>query len=136
MIISSIDYQKLEKVEVSGLMGRWYSPMVERVYHRFQKYMEKMISLSYDPLDFLNEVNNNLFLEDYKFYLNMSDDIDNRLATISKACFENCNDLMSIYKVVFRFFFFVSFLIKKKKKIMQEGLPVTKGQINFFPVAY
>jgi len=36
----------------------------------------------------------------YNFYLNMSDDIDKRLATISKACFENSDDLMSIYKVI------------------------------------
>lgn len=94
-----IDYQKLEKVEVGGLMGRWFSPMVETVYHRFSKFMEKMISISYDPLDLLNEVNNVSFLEDYEFYLDMSNDIDNRLATVSVACFENSDDLMSLHKV-------------------------------------
>lgn len=106
MINSSIDYQKLEKVEVGGLMGRWYNPMVEGVYHRFLKCMERMISMPYDPLDLLNEANNTLFMEDFAFYLNMSEDIDNRLATISKACFENSNDLMSIHKVIFSLFNF------------------------------
>lgn len=101
MVSSLIDYQKLEKVEVGGLMGRWYSPMVEGVYHQFSKYMERMISISYDPLNIFNEMSNNLFLEDYNYYLNMSEDIDNRLASISKACFENSSDLMSIHKVMF-----------------------------------
>lgn len=114
MMAKFIDYQKLEKVEVGGLIGRWYGPMIETVYHRFSKYMEKMISISYDPLDVLNEANNVSFTEDYEFYLNMSDDIDNRLATVSEACFENCDDLMSLHKVSFvrwlmltLFFFYV-----------------------------
>lgn len=99
MIIGLIDYQKLEKVEVGGFVGRWYSPMVEDIYFRFSKYMEKIVSISYDPLDLLNERNNTLFLEDYNFYLNMSNDIDNRLATVSKACFEKNDSLMSLRKV-------------------------------------
>lgn len=99
MIIGLNDYQKLEKVEVGGHMGHWYSPMIEGVYVRFTKYMERMISISYDPLDLLNEVNTVSFLEDYNFYLNMSDDFDHCLATIAKACFENSEDLMSLHKV-------------------------------------
>lgn len=101
MIITLIDYQKLEKVEVGGLIGRRYSTTVEEVYHRFSKYMEKMVSISYNPLDLSNNLNNTLFLEDYNFYLNMSEDFDNCLATISKACFENSDDLTSLHKVNF-----------------------------------
>lgn len=100
MIINFIDYQKLEKVEVGGLMGRWFNPIIESVYIRFSKFMEKMNSISYDPLDLLNEENNTLFLEDYNFHLIMSDDIDNRLVTVSKMCFEKSDDLMSIQKVI------------------------------------
>lgn len=114
MVSSLIDYQKLEKVEVGGLMGRWYSPMVEGVYYQFSKYMERMISISYDPLNILNEMSNNLFLEDYYFYLSMSEDIDNRLAFISKACFENSNDLMSIHKVMF----YLKFIHLTKQRLM------------------
>lgn len=101
MIIGLNDYQKLEKVEVGGLMGRWYSPIIESVHFRFKKYMEKMISISYDPLDLSNEANTVSFLEDYNFYLNMSVDFDHCLATIAKACFENSDDLMSLHKVSF-----------------------------------
>ncbi|XP_022163545.1 dynein heavy chain 17, axonemal-like [Myzus persicae] len=103
MIIKFIDYQKLEKVEVGGLMGCWYGPMVENMYLRFNKYMEKMVSIAYDPLDLLSDVNNALFMEDYNFYLNMSDDIDNRLATVSKACFENIDDSISFHKFIMVF---------------------------------
>lgn len=111
MLITFIDYQKLEKVEVGGLIGCWYGPMIENVYFRFTKYMEKMVSIAYDPLDLLNDANNSAFLEDYNFYLNMSNDIDNRLATVSKACFENIDDLMSFHKVNIRYFdFFIFFL--------------------------
>ncbi|KAL4088975.1 hypothetical protein QTP88_024053 [Uroleucon formosanum] len=103
MIIKFIDYQKLEKVEVGGLMGCWYSPMIENVYLRFTKYMEKLVSIAYDPLDLLSDVNNALFVEDYNFYLNMSEDIDNRLATVSKACFENIEETMSFHKFLMIF---------------------------------
>lgn len=99
MLISSIDYQKLEKVEVGGLVGHWYIPGIEGVYHRFSKFMEKIVSISYDPLDLLNETNNTLFLEDYNFYLNMTDDIDKCLVTISIACFQNNDNLTSLHKV-------------------------------------
>lgn len=104
MILNFIDYQKLEKVEVGGLIGCWYGPMIENMYLRFTKYMEKMVSIAYDPLDLLSDVNNALFVEDYNFCLNMSNDIDNRLATVSKACLENVDDLMSFHKVNLLYF--------------------------------
>lgn len=109
MIIDFIDYQKLEKVEVGGLMGRWFNQIIENVYIRFSKFMEKMNSISYDPLDLFNEENNSLFLEDYNFHLIMSNDIDNRLATVSKMCFEKGDDLMSIHKVNFSVYNFKNF---------------------------
>jgi hypothetical protein len=68
--------------------------------------MEKMNSISYDPLDLFNEENNKFFLEDYNFHLIMSNDIDNRLATVSKMCFEKSDDLMSIHKVKYSLFNF------------------------------
>ncbi|XP_025202252.1 dynein beta chain, ciliary-like, partial [Melanaphis sacchari] len=103
MIINLIDYQKLEKVDVGGLIGCWYSPIIENMYLRFTKYMEKLISISYNPLDLLNDANTVSFLEDYNYYLNMSNDIDNCLATISKACFENIDNLMSFHKFIMIF---------------------------------
>lgn len=111
-MINFIDYQKLEKVEVGGLMGRWYGPVIERLYFRFSKFMEKMASISYDPLDLLNNAYNASFLEDYDFYLHMSKDIDNRLTTVSKACFNNSNDLMSLHKVSFLFFNFITSVVE------------------------
>lgn len=99
MIINFIDYQKIEKVEVGGLMGRWYSPVIERIHLQYTKYMEKMGSNFYDPLDLSNESYNISFLEDYNFYLNMSNDIDQSLATVSKAYFESSDDLMTLHKV-------------------------------------
>jgi len=104
-MLKFIDYQKLEKVEVGGLMGCWYSPMIENMYLRFTKFMEKLVSIAYDPLDLLSDMNNALFMEDYNFCLDMSDDIDNRLATISKACLENIDDLMSFHKVPELYFY-------------------------------
>jgi len=114
MIKKFIDYQKLEKVEVGGLIGCWYSPMIENMYLQFTKYMEKLVSIAYDPLDMLSDVNHALFAEDYNFYLNMSDDIDNRLATVSKACFENIDNSMSFHKVNLPFFilhFFIKYIL-------------------------
>lgn len=105
-----IDNQKLEKVDVGGLIGCWYSPMIEDMYLQFTKFMEKLSSIAYDPLDLLNDANNASFLEDYNYYLIMSKDIDNRLATVSKACFEDIDNLMSFHKVKLISFNFILIL--------------------------
>lgn len=96
------DYQKLEKVELSGLEGRWYSATIESIYLRFLKFMEKMSSVSYDPLDLLNETNNTSFLEDYDLYLDITNDSDNCLSNICVTYFENSVNLSSLYKVNIR----------------------------------
>lgn len=99
MVVGLLDYQKLEKIEAGGFIGRWLSPTIDDIHFRFSKYVEKAASISYDAMDFSNEENNTLFLEDYNFYLDVSNDIDNRLANIVKASFENSDDLMSVHKV-------------------------------------
>lgn len=95
MVLSFIDYQKLEKVEVGGLTGRWYSQIIDDINLRFSKFIETMSSISYDPLDLYNTS----FVEDYNTFLEMSDDFDRRLAKVSKTCFEESNNLMSLHKV-------------------------------------
>lgn len=100
---SLVDFQKLEKVEVNGLMGRCHSIVIEDMYLQFTKFMDKVVSISYDPLDILNETSNTAFLEDYQLYLNMSEDFDNCLVTISKGSFENNENLMALQKVFIHF---------------------------------
>lgn len=114
MVVTFIAYQKLEKVELDGFMGRWDSQKVESMYLQFTKYMENMVSISYDPLDLLNEVNNSAFLEDYEFYLKMANNVDMRLAAISKTCFENSYNLMTFHKVNSYRFRFNSNLFDRK----------------------
>lgn len=99
MIVTMIDYQKLEKCEVGGLEGRWHSPIIESIYAQFVKFIEKMSSISYDPLDLLNEANNTSFLEDYNFYLDILNDSDKCLSNICISYFENSVNLGSLHKV-------------------------------------
>lgn len=101
MLVNFIDYQKLEKIEMGGLMGRWYSSVIEEVFLLFSKDLENMSSISYDPLDMLNDESNVSFLKDYETHMAISNDIDNRLATICKICFEKSDNLMAIQKVRF-----------------------------------
>ncbi|VVC42906.1 Dynein heavy chain, domain-1, partial [Cinara cedri] len=103
MLLNFIDYQKLEKIEVSGLMSRMYTPMLERVFLRYSKYLELMSSIAYDPLDLFNEEPNKLFRENHNYYVNLSNDIDHRLATLAKSCYENSNDLMTLHKFLLVF---------------------------------
>ncbi|XP_050529246.1 dynein beta chain, ciliary-like [Daktulosphaira vitifoliae] len=103
IINSLLDYQKLEKVEVGGLIGRWYSNKVEELFSRFSRFLEKLGTISYDPLDMFNDANNVSFMEDYNAYLEMTDDFDKRLTTICKACFEYSDDLMSLHKFIMVF---------------------------------
>lgn len=110
MVVGLLDYQKLEKIEAGGFIGRWLSPTIDDIHFRFSKYVEKAASISYDAMDFSNEENNTLFLEDYNFYLDVSNDIDNRLANIVKASFENSDDLMSVHKVNYVSFDFNDFV--------------------------
>lgn len=104
MLVNLVDYQKLEKIEVSGLMGRLYSPVIERLYNGISKFIERLGSIAYDPLDLFNENSNPLFLEDYNYYLIMSNDIEHRLAALSKYYFESSDNLMSLRKVNFHSF--------------------------------
>jgi len=107
MIVTFIDYQKLEKIEVGGLEGRWYSPVIENIYAQFTKFMEKMSSISYDPLDLLNEANNASFLEDYNLYLDISNNSDKCLSNICIVYFENnvgLNSLRKVYICWFNYF--------------------------------
>lgn len=101
MIITFTDYEKLEKVEVGEFMGRWDCQIIERSYTLFTKFMEKISSISYDPLDLLNELYNEAFLEDYNVFVELYEDIDHRLANVSKTCFEKSDNLMSLQKVNF-----------------------------------
>lgn len=100
MLVTMIDYQQLEKIEVSGgLTGRMYSPVIERVYLRFSKFLERLNTIAYDPLDLNNDESNTLFLEDYDFYSTLSNDIDHRLAAVTQAYFDGSENLMSMHKV-------------------------------------
>lgn len=99
MIVDFIDHQKLEKVEMGGHMARWYGTIVEEMFLEFSKDLEKMSSISYDPLEMLNAESNAQFKIDYDTHMAITKNIDNRLATISKICFESSNDLMALQKV-------------------------------------
>lgn len=100
MLVTMIDYQQLEKIEVSGgLTGRMYSPVIERIYLRFSKFLERLNTIAYDPLDLHNDESNTLFLEDYDIYNVLSNDIDHRLAAVTQAYFDSSDNLMSMHKV-------------------------------------
>lgn len=106
MIETFIEYQKLEKIEVGRFMDRWSGQKIDVVFNQFTRYVENMMSISYDPLDLLNEANNKSFMDDYKLYLQIVNDFDARLAAVAKACFDNSNNLLSLHKVNIHWFNF------------------------------
>lgn len=124
MLINYIDYQKLEKVEMAGLMGRWYSSVIDEVSLVFSKDLEKMSSISYDPLDMLNVESNAFFLKDYEIHMTISNDIDNRLAKICKISFENSDHLMATQKVNFRPFYLNWYVLKLPNFKITLGLRI------------
>lgn len=92
---TSLEFFKLEKVEIGGLKGRLLSTKIAGVFNEFHEAFTVFGSITYDPLDLEDES----FVRDYAVFMEKIGDMDHKLAAIFCQAIDDCFSLESIYKV-------------------------------------
>ncbi|PSN39336.1 Dynein beta chain [Blattella germanica] len=90
---TSMEFLKLEKVEIGGWKGRPLSTKVEAVFSEFNVAFTVFGNITYDPLD-PEEENFDIFMQKIS-------DLDRKLAAIFCQAFDDCFNLESIYKEIY-----------------------------------
>ncbi|GAB1599188.1 dynein beta chain, ciliary [Argonauta hians] len=93
---TSIEFMKLEKVELGGIKGKILSKQVIQISDEFKEQYKVFQDKTYDTLD----SNNQEFLEDYEKFQNRINDLDRRLGTIICQGFDDCSGLQSCFKLI------------------------------------
>jgi dynein heavy chain len=94
---TSMEFLKLEKVEIGGLKGRLLGTKVSGVLSQFHETFAVFGGITYDPL----EPEDESFVEDYALFIEKVGDMDRKLAAIFCQAFDDCHSLDGIYKVGF-----------------------------------
>ncbi|KAL3316101.1 hypothetical protein Ciccas_005254 [Cichlidogyrus casuarinus] len=92
---TALEFLKLEKVELSGLMGRDLSPKVVQILEEFQTAYKVFGERSYDALDHKNQE----FEHDFDQFNRCIEDFDRRLGTICCQTFDDCSSIEHYFKV-------------------------------------
>ncbi|XP_069702004.1 dynein beta chain, ciliary-like [Periplaneta americana] len=94
---ASMEYFKLEKVEIGGPRGRWLTRKVVAVLEEFREAFTVFANITYDPLDPEDES----FVNDYSVFIEKVHCLDRKMAAIFCQAFDDCSNLESIYKLIF-----------------------------------
>ncbi|PSN32950.1 Dynein beta chain [Blattella germanica] len=86
---TSMEFLKLEKVEIGGWKGRPLSTKVEAVFGEFNVAFTVFGNITYDPLD--PEEEN--FEKDFDIFMQKISDLDRKLAAIFCQAFDDCFNL-------------------------------------------
>ncbi|CAH1639911.1 unnamed protein product [Spodoptera littoralis] len=95
-IVSVLEFQKLEKIEIGGMKGRVLGGQIREISAEFDAYFTGFASKSYDVLDPDDET----FNEDFKAFQENIIDLDLKLSTVLVESFDNCTTLESIFKLI------------------------------------
>lgn len=90
-----MEFSKLEKIEVGGVMGRSLSARIVSVYKEFQQLFAAFSSRANDVL----EPDDESFVQDCKKFNESIVDLDTKLAAILCQGFDDCGNLESAFKV-------------------------------------
>ncbi|NXJ83957.1 DYH17 protein, partial [Trogon melanurus] len=96
---TTLEFLKLEKVELGGMRGNILGSQVFQIYEEVSELIKTFAECQYDPLDPAEEQLNKDFAEFQK----KVQDMDRRLATIFCQGFDDCNCLASAVKLVHMF---------------------------------
>lgn len=90
-----MEFSKLEKIEIGGVMGRSLSARIVGVYKEFQQLFAAFSSRANDVL----EPDDESFVQDCKKFSASIVDLDTKLAAILCQGFDDCGNLESAFKV-------------------------------------
>lgn len=98
IFITSIDFIKLEKIEIGGLRGRSISRSMVKIYDDFQKIYSTWIGIQYNPLDpdpSLKEFEQQKMKFEAKCQI-----LERKLGSLFVQSFDECGNLDQINKLI------------------------------------
>lgn len=90
-----LEFSKLEKIEIGGILGRSLSARVISVFKEFQQLF---VSFTVRASDVLEPDDESFVVDCTKFAESISD-LDSKLASILCQAFDDCGNLESVFKV-------------------------------------
>lgn len=93
---TSIEFLKLEKIELGGIRGKILSRQVMQINEEFKEQYKVFQEKTTDTLD----SNNQEFIDDYNKFQERISDLERRLATVICQGFNDCSGLQSCFKLL------------------------------------
>lgn len=90
-----MEFSKLEKIEIGGILGRSLSTRIINVYKEFQQLFTSFTVRANDAL----EPDDGSFAADCIKFNESIIDLDSKLAAILCQAFDDCGNLESVFKV-------------------------------------
>ncbi|XP_046594204.1 dynein beta chain, ciliary [Neodiprion lecontei] len=91
-----LEFSKLEKIEIGGILGRSLSTRVVGVFKEFQQLFASFSARASDVL----EPDDETFAVDCKRFNDAITDLDSKLAAILCQAFDDCGNLESTFKLI------------------------------------
>lgn len=90
-----LEFSKLEKIEIGGILGRSLSARIISVFKEFQQLFVSFTVRASDVL----EPDDESFVADCTKFAESITDLDSKLAAILCQAFDDCGNLESVFKV-------------------------------------
>uniref|UniRef100_A0A4W3JPZ5 Dynein axonemal heavy chain 11 n=1 Tax=Callorhinchus milii TaxID=7868 RepID=A0A4W3JPZ5_CALMI len=96
LFVTTLEFQKLEKLEFGGIKGKILSDQISTMNNEFLEYCKIFKESTYDPLDY----NSMDFEKDYSDFKQKIMDFERRVGTILSAAFKDCSGLETAFKLL------------------------------------
>uniref|UniRef100_A0A3P9N0A1 Dynein heavy chain tail domain-containing protein n=1 Tax=Poecilia reticulata TaxID=8081 RepID=A0A3P9N0A1_POERE len=96
-----LEFQMMEKLELGGIRGRFYSEQVAKIHNEFTNHCQVLKYSKYNPLDLTSQPKQTAFEDDYNTFKRRIADFELRLANLLCLAFKDCAGLESALKVCF-----------------------------------
>lgn len=101
-----LEFSKLEKIEIGGILGRSLSARIISVFKEFQQLFVSFTVRASDVL----EPDDESFVVDCTKFAESITDLDSKLAAILCQAFDDCGNLESVFKVCNSFLSTINFV--------------------------
>lgn len=110
---TSIEMEKLERLEFNGTRGRGLAAKVREVYEGFERVWKLFRDAEYDSFDLSDDYGDEgrRFLDDYRSFQRKIDEIDQTVANLLTLSFNDCTGLEGMFKVGARSSSFLAFVV-------------------------
>ncbi|GCC24108.1 hypothetical protein chiPu_0002508 [Chiloscyllium punctatum] len=121
---TTVEFLKLEKIEVGGVRGNLLGQMVQQIYLEFLEDIKIFADCTYNALD----IAEHKFEEDHAVFQRKIDDFDRRLAMIICQGFSDCASILPAVKMLNMFAFFIKRPLIKEE--VSQKYPILVDMIN------